>query len=112
MNITEFPSKKPEIIDTLKGNAEEALHTINTIMSAKDVSFQYWVDQLFWFCVEILKLGGEITGLGYNLLNIIVFIILQPALIVLFFILWISARQKNNFEKPRLQRDESNGNVI
>ena len=112
MNITAFPPKKPEIIDTLKGNTEEALHTINTIMSTKDVSFQYWVDQLFWFCVEILKLGGEITGLGYNLLNIIVFIILQPALIVLFFILWISARQKNNFEKLRMQRDERNGNVV
>ena len=112
MNITAFPPKKPEIIDTLKGNAEETLNTINTIISAKNISFQYWVDQVFWFCVEILKLGGDITGLGYNLLNIIVFIILQPALIVLFFLLWISARQKNNFGKLRLQSDKRNGNVL
>ena len=28
------------------------------------------------------------TGLGYNLLNIVFFIILQPVLILIFFVLW------------------------
>jgi len=45
-------------------------------------------DQFFWICVEIITWFGDFTGLGYNLANIVLFVILQPALIVLFFILW------------------------
>ena len=54
--------------------------------SAKE--FQKDVDWLFWACVKILQDWGRWTGLGYNLLNIIIFIILQPLLILIFFILW------------------------
>ena len=50
--------------------------------------FQKDVDWLFWACVKILQVWGDWTGLGYNLLNILIFIILQPVLILLFFVLW------------------------
>ena len=50
--------------------------------------FQKDVDWLFWACVKILQVWGDWTGLGYNLLNILVFIILQPVLILIFFVLW------------------------
>ena len=54
--------------------------------SAKE--FQKDVDWLFWACVKILQDWGRWTGLGYNLLNIIIFIILQPLLILIFFVLF------------------------
>jgi len=46
------------------------------------------VDQLFWFCVSTIKTIGEVTGMGYNLTNLVLFVFLQPVLIVLFFTLW------------------------
>ena len=49
---------------------------------------QQYVDWLFWACVDILKVWGDWTGLGYNLLNILIFILLQPLLILIFFVLW------------------------
>jgi|TARA_B110000114_G_C15078751_1_gene393035 hypothetical protein len=36
---------------------------------------------------------GDVTGMGYELANIVIFVILQPALILLFLILW--RREKN-----------------
>ena len=65
--------------------------------SAKE--FQKDVDWLFWACVKILQDWGKWTGLGYNLLNIIIFIILQPLLILIFFVLWrieVSKRKKRD----------------
>ena len=58
------------------------------------MKFNQSVDALFWWCVEVLKIGGDLTGLGYNLLNILVFIILQPTLILIFFILWRVERKR------------------
>jgi hypothetical protein len=52
------------------------------------------IDQLFWFCVEVLRLIGDITGMGYNLANILIFVIVQPGLILLFFCLWRYEKRK------------------
>ena len=52
------------------------------------------VDQFFLWCVSVLEVIGEVTGMGYELANIVIFVILQPGLILLFFILW-------RFEKKR-----------
>jgi hypothetical protein len=60
------------------------------------------IDQLFWICVEILQLIGDVTGMGYNLANLanlVIFEILQPALIVLFFVLWRKEVRKNKEAK-------------
>ena len=51
------------------------------------------INELFNFCVYVLQVIGEVTGWGYELANIIIFVIMQPALILLFFSLWI--RQLN-----------------
>jgi|TARA_R100000458_G_scaffold35743_1_gene33135 hypothetical protein len=51
------------------------------------------INELFNFCVYVLQVIGEMTGWGYELANIIIFVIIQPALILLFFLLWI--RQLN-----------------
>ena len=38
------------------------------------VNFNALIDSFFWWCVWILQVGGDLTGLGYNLLNILVFV--------------------------------------
>lgn len=46
------------------------------------------INNFFNWCVWVLEVIGRVTGMGYELANIIIFVILQPALILLFFILW------------------------
>jgi|TARA_R100000781_G_scaffold82452_1_gene50785 hypothetical protein len=53
-----------------------------------------FVINFFNWCVEILVNIGDFTGWGYELANIIIFVFLQPALILLFFCLWIHAKLK------------------
>ena len=43
---------------------------------------------IFYWCVNVLEVIGNVTGMGYELANIVIFVILQPALILLFFVLW------------------------
>ena len=59
------------------------------------------IDQFFNWCVLVLVAIGNITGMGYELANIVIFVILQPALILLFFILW-------RIEKKRTEVSLSN----
>ena len=53
------------------------------------------ISDFFFWCVHVLEVIGEVTGLGYALANIVIFVILEPALIILFFYLWIKERRKN-----------------
>jgi len=46
------------------------------------------IDALFALCVLVLQMIGESTGMGYKLANLVIFIFVQPGLILLFFILW------------------------
>lgn len=59
--------------------------------------FMGYVDQFFWFCVWILQVGGDVTGMGYNLLNIVVFVIGQPLLIALFALMWWKEKQRRAY---------------
>jgi len=52
------------------------------------------IGDFFFWCVDVLVFIGEVTGMGYALANIVIFVILQPALILLFFVLWIRERKK------------------
>ena len=52
------------------------------------------INDLFLWCVWVLEVIGEVTGMGYELANIVIFVILQPALILLFFILWRREKSK------------------
>jgi hypothetical protein len=63
------------------------------------------IDQFFLWCVWVLEVIGEVTGMGYELANIVVFVILQPGLILLFFILW-------RFEKKRKVKISNNIRLI
>ena len=54
------------------------------------------IDQFFLWCVWVLEVIGEVTGMGYELSNIVIFVILQPGLILLFFILWRSQKKVNS----------------
>jgi hypothetical protein len=63
------------------------------------------VDEFFLWCVSVLEFIGDITGMGYELANIVIFIILQPGLILLFFILW-------RFEKKRKVKISNNIRLI
>ncbi|MDC0578852.1 hypothetical protein OAS12_01550 [Candidatus Pelagibacter ubique] len=65
------------------------------------------IDQFFLWCVWVLEVIGEVTGMGYELANIVIFVILQPGLIILFFILWRNQKNKNNkFKKIYNQNNE------
>ena len=54
------------------------------------------IDQFFRWCVSVLEVIGEVTGMGYELANIVIFVILQPGLILLFFILWRRQKKINS----------------
>ena len=54
------------------------------------------IDQFFLWCVWVLEVIGEVTGMGYVLANIVIFVILQPGLILLFFILWRRQKKINS----------------
>lgn len=47
---------------------------------------------IFSVCVHILQVIGDVTGMGYNLANIAIFVFLQPALIIVF---WRIEKNKN-----------------
>ena len=54
------------------------------------------MDQFFLWCVWLLEVIGEVTGMSYELANIVIFVILQPGLILLFFILWRRQKKINS----------------
>ena len=59
------------------------------------------IHDFFRWCVEALVWVGNVTGMGYELANIAIFVILQPLLILIFLILWLRARKKNPKEVNR-----------
>jgi hypothetical protein len=62
------------------------------------------INDFFRWCVEVLVWIGNITGMGYELANIVIFVILQPLLILIFLILWLRARKKNKI-KENIQKE-------
>jgi len=57
------------------------------------------INDFFNWCVWVLEVIGNITGMGYELANIVIFVFLQPGLILLFFILWKIEKNKNKPSK-------------
>jgi|TARA_B110000503_G_scaffold73394_1_gene113372 cytochrome c oxidase subunit IV len=50
-----------------------------------------------WFfleCIDFLQILALYTNTTYEEINVIIFIILQPALVLLFFILWRIEKKK------------------
>ena len=52
------------------------------------------IDDFFNWCVLVLEIMAEVTGMSYELINILIFVILQPLLIAIFFYLWRRERHK------------------
>ena len=52
------------------------------------------IDFVFKVCVIVLVDLANLIGISYDAINIIIFVFLQPALILLFFILWRMERKK------------------
>ena len=50
------------------------------------------VSTVFDACVWILQVIGEVTGMGYELANIVIFVVLHPTLTIWLFVLWRRAR--------------------
>ena len=53
------------------------------------------IDFVFKVCVIVLVDLANLIGISYEAINIVIFVFLQPALIMLFFILWRKERRKN-----------------
>ena len=53
------------------------------------------IDFVFKVCVIVLVDLANLIGISYEAINIIIFVFLQPALILLFFILWRKEGRKN-----------------
>jgi hypothetical protein len=53
------------------------------------------INDFFNWCVLVLEVIGDITGMGYELANIVIFVIIQPSLILLFYLLWLKEKRKN-----------------
>mgnify|MGYP001255683293 FL=1 len=68
---------------------------INAYNSMGSSGFEL-IDFIFKICVIILVDLSNFLGLSYEAINIIIFIFLQPGLILLFFILWRRERKKKS----------------
>tara|TARA_R100000388_G_C7199082_1_gene137539 strand:+ start:627 stop:815 length:189 start_codon:yes stop_codon:yes gene_type:complete len=53
-----------------------------------------YINEFFDWCVLAITWFGDVTGMGYNLANIFLFVFLQPFLIILFFCLWIKSYRR------------------
>ena len=49
---------------------------------------------IFGFCVWVLQVIGDFTGMGYELANVVIFVIVHPALTIALFVLWRRARRE------------------
>jgi len=57
------------------------------------MSYDNFMNQLFYYCVEILKKISEITGMSYEEANIWIFVVIHP-LITLLLIYELSKCKK------------------
>jgi len=57
------------------------------------------IRDLFFQCVWILERIGDVTGIGYELTNIVIFVFINPLLILTFFFLWRYEKKLADNEK-------------
>ena len=56
----------------------------------------HWIDQIFNICVDVLLDLSAMIGISYEAINILIFIVIQPLLIITFFILWMYRKKIND----------------
>lgn len=54
------------------------------------------INSFFYWCCDCIDYYGSVIGLSYQEMNILLFVILQPVLILLFLILWVVEKNKKN----------------
>ena len=52
------------------------------------------INDFFNWCVLVLEIMAEYIGISYELINILIFVIFQPLLILIFFYLLLRDRHK------------------
>ena len=57
------------------------------------------ISSIFSECVELMRLMATLTGFSYKEINTIIFLILQPLLVLVFFLLWQREKAKSNQRK-------------
>ena len=57
------------------------------------------IEWVFFLCVDIMHLVGFLTNTNYKDINTIIFLILQPALILLFFVLWRLEKRRGKINR-------------
>ena len=57
------------------------------------------VNIFFNWCVVILEIIGNFTGLGYEAANILIFVVVQPGLMIIFYLLWKHEKKKNTAKR-------------
>ena len=57
------------------------------------------ISDLFQLCVNVMHLLADLTNTSYKEINTIVFLIIQPGLVLLFFLLW--RYEKKNTVTPK-----------
>jgi hypothetical protein len=53
------------------------------------------INTFYYWCVDVMHFLANLTNTTYEEINIIVFVLGQPALIILFMWLWLKERNKN-----------------
>ena len=52
------------------------------------------ISTIFGVCVWILQVIGDFTGMGYELANVLIFVIVHPAITIALFVLWRRSQRR------------------
>lgn len=52
------------------------------------------ISTIFGVCVWILQVIGDFTGMGYELANVAILVVIHPALTLALFVLWRRAQRQ------------------
>ena len=63
------------------------------------------IDRIFEFCIYVIVIISRLTGLSYEAVNILLFVILWPlAIVALGYVVW---RQRGTIRRLKRELDES-----
>ena len=58
-----------------------------------------FIEWFFFLCVDVMHFVEFLTNTNYKDINTIIFLLLQPGLILLFFILWRLEKRRGKLNK-------------